>query len=62
MTPVEELRAAAAKLRKRGGDLAEPLAAWLDDHANDHGAYDCTWDEADCPALRTARVINGGAA
>lgn len=91
MTPAEELRTAAGKLRETakewlayapdhpragkwyevgslaealdvlaGPALAEPLAAWLEDHENDHGAYDCTWDEADCPALKTARVINGG--
>ncbi|WP_242890168.1 hypothetical protein [Actinomadura litoris] len=38
--------------------LAEPLAAWLDDHADDHGTHDCFWDEDYCPALRLARAIN----
>jgi hypothetical protein len=52
----------AKELRDSAAGRYVPLAAWLDDHANDHGGYDCTWDEADCPALRTARVINGGAA
>ncbi|WP_431897863.1 hypothetical protein [Nonomuraea sp. bgisy101] len=40
--------------------LAEPLAAWLDDHASDHSTYDCGWDDSECPALSLAREINGG--
>lgn len=39
--------------------LAEPLAAVLDDHAQDHSSYDCTWPEDECPHVRLARVING---
>lgn len=39
--------------------VAEHLAASLDDHAQDHNAYDCTWDEGECPHVRLARTILG---
>lgn len=40
-------------------EKAEPLAAALRSHAQDHHAYDCTWPEDECPHVRLARSING---
>lgn len=37
-------------------DARDPLAAWLDQHADEHSTYDCDWP--DCAALAVAKVIN----
>jgi acetylornithine deacetylase/succinyl-diaminopimelate desuccinylase-like protein len=39
-------------------ELADHIAEWMNDHANDHDAYDCHWEN--CESLNVARLILGG--
>ena len=50
---------AAAWIALMHPGLAEHLAAVLEDHATDHGTYDCPWDDGECPPARLARSILG---
>ncbi|TYK45206.1 hypothetical protein [Actinomadura decatromicini] len=64
-TPAPHLVTSAARkpvadwIALMGPDKAEPLADALDDHADAHSAYDCTWPEDECPHVRLARSITG---